>query len=372
MHRIGILLALLFGLHAQAQKRILETLVLEENPHIHEINEDYKDEAAVIIQDFRTTHINYRDNAERYQVNSVHQIIHLNDQFGVKHYNELYIYLSKNEELLNVDIRAISPTGKITVLDNTNIKDFKTDGKKTEKRIAIEGLEVGGELEFLYSIKSPIMAYGRMYFEPRYPIQHLKFELIEKNTGHSAASYNGLPPVKSVNGNLICEDFNVEPTARETRSDYRSKLKYIDYRIEVYDKYYELTTWKSISVDILEQFQTLSQRINTFLKNLELDGLSQEEKIFTIESYIKENIVIEYNSDESYEDIAQIQKRKVANHDGIVKLYLKCFQKLKIPVDLVLSTSRYSGTIDETYPHKMDLDYPLLYFPTLDKYIDPR
>jgi len=38
-------------------------------------------------------------------------------------------------------------------------------------------------------------------------------------------------------------------------------------------------------------------------------------------------------------------------------------------VSLIMSTSRYSGLIDESYPHTMDLEYPILYFPNLDKYL---
>lgn len=372
MNKIGLVLAvLLFNVNGYAQKRILELFSLEEHPKIHKVNEEYKEESAVIIDDYRAVNINYRlESISDYQVNTIHRIIHLNDDIGIEDYNEISIPLKAKEELIRIEVRSISPEGKVNVFDSKNLKTV-VKGNKTIKKLAVEGLEVGGELELLYSVKSYIKGYGRVYCESLYPIQKLKFELFEKNVVHSAASYNGLAPVKERNGNLICEDYNIEPITRETKSSFRSKIKHIDYKIEKYGDRYDVITWETLSIDILEQFQTMSMRINSFLKALNLKELTEEEQVFKIEDYIKKNIVIEYNKDESYEDIALIQKNKLANYDGISKLYLKCFQKLNIPVHLVLGTSRYKGNIDEHYPHTMDMEFPLFYFPNLKKYVNP-
>jgi len=372
MNKIGILVAMFLSVQLYAQKRILELFSLKENPSIHEVNEAYKNESVVVIEDYRAININYRlKSIEDYQVNTFHKIIHINDDLGVEYCNELLIHLLNGQELIRLELRAISPEGKVNWFDDRNLKETGSKGGRRTKKLAVEGLEVGGELEILYSLKSSIRPYERLYFESLYPIQKLKFELFEKNIAHSAASYNGLPPVKQVNGNLICEDYNVEPITRETKSSFRSKLKYIDYKIEKYGEEYNLITWKSISEDILEHFQTKSMRINTFLKTLDLEELSEEEKVFKIEDYIKKNIVIEKSKEESYENIVLIQKNKLANYEGVVKLYLKCFQKLRIPVHLVLAASRYDGRIDEDYPHTLDLEMPILYFPNLDKYLTP-
>ncbi len=371
MNRIGIIIAVMFSLNIHAQKRILELFSLKDNPSIHTVKEKYKEESAVVIKDYRAVNINYRlQSISDYQVNTVHKIIHLNDDIGVENYNEISIPLRKTEELIRIEVRSISPDGRVNVFDDRNLKEV-VKGDRTIKKLAVEGLEVGGELEFLYSVKSHIKAYGREYFGSLYPIEHLKFELFEKNVVHSAASYNGLVPVKAIDGNLICEDFDIEPITKETKSSFRSKIKYIDYKVEKYGENYDISTWNTISVNILEQFQSMSMRINTFLKDRNLKSLSEEEQVFKIEDYIKKTIVIERNADESYEDITLIQKNKLANKDGVVKLYLKCFQKLKIPVDLVLSTSRYDGNIDENYPHTMDMQFPILYFPNLKKYVNP-
>lgn len=372
MNKIGILIALFLSLQVQAQKRILELFSLKDNPSIHEVNDAYKEESAVVIEDYRAVNINYRLNAiEDYQVNTVHRIIHINDDMGVKLNNKISISISKNQEIIRLKVRAISPDGKVNWFDERNLKEVESIGNRKTKKLAVEGLEVGGELEFLYSIKSPIKPYERIYFESLFPVQKLKFELFEKNIAHSAASYNGLPPVRQVNGNLICEDYNVEPIAKETKSSFRSKLKHIDYKVEKYGDKYNVITWESIAKDILDRYQTKSMRINTFLKTLELGGLSEEKQVFKIEDYIKKNIVIESSTEESYENLPLIQKKKIANYQGIVKLYLKCFQQLRIPISLVFPTSRYDGKIDEEYSHTLDLDWPILYFPNLDKYVTP-
>ncbi len=370
MNRIGIIIGTLICLNVQAQKRILDLFSLSENPQLHEVDSTFIDESLVIIEDYRAVNINYRKEAiNQYQVNTVHKIIHINNALGVKIYNEISIPIEKGEELLNLEVRTISKNNKVYEMQNHEPVDVTIKGNIQFKKFAVEGLEVGGEVEFLYSKKSRIKPYKRIYFKSLYPTQKLKFELFEKNVIHSAASYNGLAPVESIHGNLVCEDYNIEGIDDETLSSFQSKIKHIDYKVEQYGDYYDGTSWKRISGNILEQFQSESMRINNFIYDMNLDGLTEFEKVCKVEEYIKSNIAIEYNLDKSYTDLMAIQKNKLANYEGVIKLYLKCFQKLQIPVSLIMSTSRYSGLIDESYPHTMDLEYPILYFPNLDKYL---
>ncbi len=146
---LSLLVLLTFNIYAQKTNKMYK-MEWAEQPVLHEIADNYKDESVIIIKDHR--YINYKENYQKYQqFETVHKIIRVNDEVGVKASNKISIPMQKTDMLFRLDVRTLSPSGNIIALDQSNIKEIEGESYNV-KKFAVEGLEVGGEVEYIYTI----------------------------------------------------------------------------------------------------------------------------------------------------------------------------------------------------------------------------
>lgn len=370
MKKIIVLLLSLVGFLGHAQLRLLNNFTLEVNPKLSVVDSMYKDESLVFVKDHRSILIEYSYPSSS-EIHVIHKIIKVQDDIGVKEANILQFPVGLKSEVINLEIRTISSLGKVNKIQVEDLKDVET--KDGFKSIAIENVEVNGQIEYLYTYRRPLSQFGRIHYRSPYPIQDLKFDFYNSALAFNLKGYNAIPDPEIKENHLSCHVKNLNPLPRQGALSASSKKNYIDYRLVKAGNNSKMSTWQQISKGILNNFKFLKGKESAmrFMADLNLENKSQEEKIYAIENKIKTSIVVENKDVKSYTNISEIIKTKLTNPRGQTILYVYCLQLLKIPVDFIMTTSRFDGEIDETFPTSLDLRKLILYFPELNLYLDP-
>ena len=108
--------------------------------------------------------------------------------------------MSNSRDVINLKARAINKNGKIIEFDDSNkkeVENYENYGPFTI--FALEGIEVGSEIEYTYSIKEP-GRFNSFYFEVKvqdeYPKRHFHYELtVPEDFLIKTKSYNNLEEV---------------------------------------------------------------------------------------------------------------------------------------------------------------------------------
>jgi hypothetical protein len=349
-----------------------------ETPMIHTIPENAQSYPAVFVLHNRISELKVKEKIPR-TFYTEHKIIHVNSNAGIEKYNKVYIPIS-DRKIITLKVRAISPEGKITNLQQENLKELSNiEGYGSFKIFAIEGLIVGGELEYLYTTEASPQVVGRELFQKDIPILEASFKLIfPKRYPFTAKSYNGLPkpslePLDRKRKIISMVSKNIPALEEEPYSAYNANLLRVDYKLLSAPGFPDFMTWGNISQRILENTYSsrASLRISKMLKPVISEGLTMQQKIQAVERYIKTNFTIKDGRNVAYENLPDIFDNRVANERGMVKLYLSCWQALGIYSQLVLAPNRFTNTLDPSFSTTLDLDEILFYFPAIRQYLAP-
>ncbi len=356
-----------------------ETLKWNHKPRIHPMDEKYKDESAVIIQDYR-----YVDNAidEKYRkaftYYTEHKIIRVNNDAGIEKFNKLYIRLGSEDKLVMLNVRTISPDNEEKSFSKENLKQLSNiDGYSSDYKIfAVEGIVKGGEIEYIYTIRQPMKPYGREYFQSDTPTLDALFELTSpKGFIFASRSYNGLPDA------ILSNDRKTERVSMENIpaftddgfAAYRSQLMRVDYKLMSNPAQRNIFSWSKISGNMFDFFRDSrgSKHAGKFLKKLNLKSLTKEQKVMIVENAIKHQFSVKDSGEEEYSDVNSVFLNKVGNDVGLTRIFIKCLEQLKVDYQIILTTSRFRGQIEKDFAHNMDLQEILLFLPSFNKYISP-
>src|SRR5687767_13775360 len=107
-------------------------------------------------------------------------------------YNKIYIPVYRNAEMTDVRARTILKNGKVIDLPASKIKEVEEDGR-VYKLFAMEGVEKGSEVEYLYTMKRQMSSFGLEVFQTsRIPYQEVYFTLIApEHLQFDVKGYNG-------------------------------------------------------------------------------------------------------------------------------------------------------------------------------------
>jgi hypothetical protein len=373
------LLALLISTFVFGQQDpVHENYMWDEKPALHSIASELVEYPAVHILANRILELRIGPTPVSYFTE--HKIIHINNSAGIEQFNKVYIPMHGGKELLALKVRSIDPTGKITTLKNDNLKELmNVDGYGNYKIFAIEGLAVGGEMEYMYTTKSAPQSFGRQVVQSEIPVVQTNFELIYPIKFHfKAKSYNGLlQPREQIfdktRRSIRLEARNIPALIEEDYAAHEANLMRIDYKLESNGISVNMFTWEELAESILKNTYEASgtSKVKKFLKNLDIDGLSEADKIRSVEKYVKTNFTIKQGRQDAYEDLKELIANRVANERGMVKLYMSCWEALEIKPQVVLSKDRHSGNIDRDFASPNDIDEMIFYFPSLKKYLAP-
>ena len=130
---------------------------------------------------------------------TIHRIVYVNNNEAIQKHNRIVISMNNTLELMDVKARAIGKDGKAVFFDKSNLKELKNEETGNAFKIfAIEGIEIGSEVEYFFTRKMSASIFDRVFMQFDAPVkensleltcpQHLKFDF---------KSYYNFPDVKA-------------------------------------------------------------------------------------------------------------------------------------------------------------------------------
>ncbi len=324
-------------------------------------------------------------NAENYfeELFVFHRKMKVESHNALSVFNKIYISLDNVIEILNIQARFISPGGKITVLPKESIKQIANmDNEGDYKTFAIEGGEVGGQIEYFYVLRKKYNAESGYYLQDKIPKSNVdvifaypsKIEYLVK-------SYNGFPAFE-------IDTRNQEKTYQRAHSEYIPAIaeeKYANYKADVmrfeytlaYNHYSSLLrkySWKTACDNTYNNVYDLSKSdrnvAQALYKQIVSENATVTERIRTIENWVKTNISIKKEIP-FQKELPEILRQKQANYTSVVKLFIALFSVGNIDFEFVETGTNNARPFDRDFNCTNFLISHLIYFPLIDKYLSP-
>jgi predicted DNA binding protein len=360
---------------------------------IMKLSEVESQETAIILKDKRLIEYAYDLKTGRlFMYDTRHKIIRVNSHSAIEEFNKVYIPMRNALSIIEIKARFISKTGRIVELDKNQIKDLDNPyNAGLFKIFAISGAEVGGEIEYIYTLKQQPRFFGREIFQTSVTAKDVSFEIVTpKNLVFEAKSYNNFPQMEMdidryADKNVLGVYVNkVESLAPEQYSYYHANLMRVDYKWG-YDKEEtekaHLMTWDYLGEFFHSDIYSFSkkmtladrQKMEKFLKKIiPASATTAEEKIKAIEKYIKQNIRLAENSHNKEENPLDVLRNRHGSEIGIVRLFAALFTLADVEHEVVLTTDRTYAKFDRDFETLNYLDKYLFHFPNTQHFLAPH
>lgn len=345
-------------------------------------------EPAVYLKNYKFIEYAYTDEQEREVVvyYTIHKHVRINTDDAIQSFNKVYIPMYNVLEVVNVKARTISPKGEVKELEQSDIKDQKDETGNEYKIFALEGIEKGSEVEYIYTVKKSLQVYGREFYQSGTYSRDNRFELVSpSNLVFVCKGYNGFPELRdSTNDrkNMITARVENIPRLREEKYGvYTANLMRVDYRLEYNTARNRspILSWNALANDVVKRYSDDGskeykkdlKRVKSLIKELKLEKLeNEEEKIKSLERYLKGTV--RYVEDNPVENsVSFILENKFADEGGLLRIYSIAFSELGIPFEIVFTNDRNNAKFDPDFVSYSQLQYTLMYFPNTGKYMTP-
>ncbi|WP_258104648.1 DUF3857 domain-containing protein [Marinoscillum sp. MHG1-6] len=311
-----------------------------------------------------------------------HEILRVNNDEALNQKNQIYIPMYNTIELVDIHARAITPNGQVINLDKSNIKELEDD-ESGYKIFAIEGAEVGGEIEYFYTRKTYNSNFFTQFFQFSYPVKSYYFSLkCPENLEYAFKVYNHDSTVIQTD---TTESFNLYEFSASDIIDLQSEDfgAYDNERMRLEGKLAynsvkgkgRLFTWGDAGQAIYDQLNTLNKAekkaFYKFVKGLDLSG-NPIDAFKKAEHHIKTNYFLEEEAGDFATQLNFILKNKFATSRGFTKLYLALLNYLEIRYEVVITCDRNERAFDPDFDSWNYLDEYLIYLNDADLFMSPK
>jgi hypothetical protein len=382
--KIKISLALVsafFAFQLGAQNFVYKKYTWDASPKIHELTGDELESNYVKLKNKIILQYVYESSGELVMYETVHEIIHFNNEKGVEDMNKIYIPSSRILEEMDLKARTITPDGKVIPFNKNTVK--KVDNVENTGAyiiFAMEGVEKGGEIEYIYTNKKTPNLFSYYRIQSDKIKKDISVDIYSpENLTFEAKGYNGFP------------DFTID-TAIENenhifvslaRADALNDEKYSSYasnkmRFDIQLTYNTATSksrlysWESAGVNFYSTLYKFTKSelkaVDKLISKLGIEKLkTDEEKIRALELWMKTNV----GTKETAEDLTIDKMLDVKYGDNLnfQKFYIASAQQLKIPVEIVITCDRTKRKFDSSFPSYNNLEEYLVYYPSIGKYL---
>lgn len=324
-------------------------------------------------------------NAENYfeELFVFHRKVKIDSHNALASFNKIYISLENVIEILNIQARFIAPNGKITVLPKESIKQIANlDNEGDYQTFAIEGAEVGGQIEYFYVLRKKFDPESGYYLQDRIPKGNVDIVFAyPSKIEYLIKGYNGVPTFK-------LDNKNPEKTYQRAHIDYVPAIeeeKYANYRADIMRFEYTLSynffnsmlrkySWKTGCENTYNNVYDLTKSdksvAQSLCKQIIQTQADTEQKIRAVENWIKTNISIKKEIP-FQKDLTEIVRLKQANSTSAVKLFLSILSAATINFEFVETGNNSSRPFDPDFNCTNFLNSYLVYFPEIDQYLIP-
>ena len=339
---------------------------------------------ALLLRDFSAEEFAYTDaKQENLRLFSTdHRIIRVNTSDGIEQFNKIYVPVQDGARIIALKARTISPRGQVVEVTEGNMKELKDeDGGRGYKIFALDGVEKGSEIEYIYTRERNPNYFGRTYLQTQIPARDVVFELISPaNLTFETHLYHG--PAGAVRDTVVAgkrrtrvalpavaaarDETFASPKAERMRAEY--KLAYNASRGGA-----RLFTWADASQYLYTMTYTLSKddakAVDKLVKQLPLPaGADEAGKIRAVEQYLKTSFNLDPAADPAP---ARTVATRNASDVGFVRLFAAVFRRLGIGHELVVTSDRTDAPFDEAFDSWNYLDNYAFYFPATKQLLAP-
>ncbi|WP_430813409.1 DUF3857 domain-containing protein [Carboxylicivirga sp. RSCT41] len=312
-----------------------------------------------------------------------HQKTKVTTSDAVDIFNKIYIPLEDVLEIVSIKARFISPSGKITELPQKSIKEVENlDNNGNYKMFAIEGAEVGGEVEYFYILRRKFEAYQGIYIQgntPKYNVD-VVFSYPSK-LEYDIRSYNGLSefevsqdPAVSENTRQFAHIDHIPGLSEEPYGYYDCHRMRYEYTM-AYNKYNGILrrySWSKAGERYSSMYEFTNketQAIKGIFKKVDKKNLDDKARIRNLENWMKTNAQI--NRDIARMDLDKaIELGQFAPYDA-TRLMIGFCQLTEIDFELVLTCENPNRVFDPSYNAWNFLYNFCIYFPGSDDFLVP-
>lgn len=343
---------------------------------------------AVVINDRRVIEYALDESGEKIQLyETVHKIIRINSREAIGKFNKVHISLADVNHIITVKARTIHASGKITEVTSQEMRSLENvENTGSYLIFALEGLESGSEIEYLYQVRRDPQFFGRATFDTSHPIWELEFEIITpEHLIFEAKSYNSFPDLRNLplrypgKNSLYARLQQIVQTDEQAANRY-AKLMRVDYKLayNTRESNEQLYTWADVARMVrgmIYDFEMVSdadiQKLRQQTAHL-TEGLDKEEdKVNAIVNYISSNIRIEPNEERMHESPLGVIETNIGGRIDIIQLYALLFVMADIPHQILVTADRNRMGFDGDFVTLYSLEEFIFHFTQTDRYFTP-
>lgn len=355
-----------------------------EKPVLHEITNEEANESSIAI--LKKSIVEYKQseitgNIKVYE--TTHNIFRVNDDKGIGQHNQVYIPMRRVKKIKDIKARTITKDGKITNLNEDNIKKIENVEEYGDFQIfAIEGAEKESEIEILYTVEKDFSPFGTESLQFDYPVKNSEMVFITNGLSGYIKVYNTEQEFeRTYLDNQLVEELVIHDIPKVVEEDYatpNANIIYVAYQCFGNPNLKQEDLWNNTVGNIAASFfpddvsnGALEEVKNTIMKG-QPEDISLFKKANILENYVKSNYTVIDNQNEQLEDINYILKNKTASEFGIIKAYAQFLKALAIDYEVVVTASRFEHRFDTEFYNPNAFREFLIYIPKIKQYIIPN
>ncbi|MCK8480755.1 hypothetical protein [Psychroserpens algicola] len=353
-----------------------------ENPTIHEISAEDANESSIgILKKHIVEYASGDSDQIPRRFETEHTIARVNDDKGIAQHNTVYIPMYDVKTVVDIKARTINSKGKITLLNQDNIKEVKNVDEYGDFKIfAIEGVEKNSEIEVLYTVEKEFDMYGSETLQTDYKIKKSQFLFIAGALNSNIKAYRTTSNFEYVKVNGKDEKLlTITDVPAMIDEEYSTpKANKIAVVYQCFPNGQNITQqmfWNNVANNVGNRFfaENVVKKAQTDVDKI-IEGqsdLSDFKKAMLIDNFVKTNFTIVKNNNEELSDLDYILENRSSSDFGIMKVYGQYLKALDVDYEIVVTANRFLNKFDpEFFIPGMLRDF-LIYLPSEKKYIAP-
>ncbi len=372
---------LIFSISLGASAQYYTTYSWAEKPIKYVLTDEEKKASSIGI--LESTIVEFiQSDAYVQQFETHHTIVHVNNEEGIQRHNRVYIPMQSVMDIVDINARTINKAGKITMLDEKNIKDVSNVEEYGDFKIfAIEGVELDSDIEVLYTLEKEYYPFGSQNLQDEYSIREASFTLIYGQSLGKVKPYRTTAVAKEIQLDgkeaLRVQINNVPGMQEEEYSTPRANLISVAY--QCYHSNNPLTEdmlWRNVAMNFAADFfpRTPARQILTDLDQFMPDRnqLSNAQKVAKLDDFVKTNFTLIENNNPQLKEINYVLKNRTTNDAGIMQVYGHYLRALGVSYQVVITANRYLMKVDPYFFNPRSIQEFLIFIPSLKQYISPN
>ncbi len=366
--------------HAQtATDFVYKKYTWDPNPKLHELTEKEKEGNYFVLKDKIILEQAYEASGQLIEYVTRHTIIHFNNEKGIEEMNKIYVSYTDILEEMDLKGRTITSDGKIIPLSKSSVK--KVDNIENSGSFlifAMEGIDKGGEIEYLYTNKKSASTFSSWLIQNDISKKKFSIDIYSPdNLTYEGKGYNGFPQfekdttIKGKNHIHASIDY-IDALTEEKYSTYDANKMRFDYQLTYNTSKGKsrLYTWEYSGSELYNSLfnfeKAETKAIDKLISKLGLGSMkTDDQKILALEQFMKTNI----NHSGENISVNKLLDLKYGDATAIQRLYIGVNKALNIPFEVVITTDRTNRKFDSNFPSWNFLREYLLYYPGMDKYL---